>query len=775
MSHRILIIEDDQHFAAQLKELFEFHGHVALHAATGPAGIEMAEESHPDLLIVDLMLPEVHGIRVLEEIRVSDVGRDVPALLMSAVYKNESLFTRDMKRLGVLGFLSKPFSLIDLGRKVNGILAEPTGGRERTRALRGLSARRPDKDSATGTHYSLSTGTDAPKARPDWDRQTASAPVVPPDRGPSPAPQDGPADSGRLDAQGYVRLLVHLFHSHASGRLHLHTEPSDKTTYFLNGYPVWVQTRPVAFLEWLKAEGLVSDAVAETLRRDSEPDWNPSSALVAQGVVAVEDVPPLLEGWVAHEVRGGLSHSGTYSFEHVDDFSGLIPVFEVNPLRQIWQAVRQLDLATLERELSELAGQGREIGRTRTFNRLFGYLGTTPGLRSLGEHLLRPRSLDDVRAQFADDREDVTRCLWLLISAGLVALADAAPTSSAGGRTKSGGPSRSTSARSQAPSRGTKSAVETDRHGRQVVDSVRRAPSPGVGDTPVARIARDYVTRMELTHYEFLGVAPTVTLEEIDEAYRALAPAYRLRNLGVDVQSETRRQAKELLTRLVQAFGELSDPARRLRYDGLLARAARGGRRPGGQVSRPAAGVPKPKVRRQAGSGAQLNPLHGYPGRESDHRLRLEAGRLGPTVLNEWTGARDFIKSGEFVEAYSILQGLRSSLPSEPGLLADMAWCRLNLGNPLDPRNIDKALEWVRLAEAFELGHADVVEVHARIMVGSDDDEGAIRAFKRALKRRPELTWAKTELENRQSREKKDASSTGLFGGLFGKGKGGRR
>ncbi len=771
MSHRILIIEDDQHFAAQLKELLEFHGHVALHAATGPAGIEMARESHPDLLIVDLMLPEVHGIRVLEEIRVSDDGRDVPAILMSAVYKNESLFTRDMKRLGVLEFLSKPFSLIDLGRKVNGILAEPGAGRERTRALRGLSARRPTKDTATGTHYSLSTGMEAPKARPDWDRETGSAPAASMDRAPAGAPADGPEDSGRLDAQGYVRLLVHLFHSHGSGRLDLHTQSADQTIYFLNGYPVWVQTRPGAFLRWLQDEGLVSAAVAENLRRAANADWNPSDALVRQRVVAAEDVPPLMEGWVAHEVRDGLTHTGTYSFEHVDDFAGMIPVFEVNPLREIWQAVRQLDLAKIEHELNELAGSGREIGRTRTFNRLFGYLGTTPGLRSLGEHLLRPRRLDEVRAQFSDDAEDVSRCLWLLISAGLVALADAAPTSRSAGRSRSGGAKRVISGRTRAP---TGSPVETRRYGREAVDAVRRAPSPGADDTPVARIARDYVTRMELDHYEFLRVARSASLEEIDEAYRTLAPAYRLRNLGVEVQGETRRQAKELLTRLVQAFGELSDPVRRPRYDALLDRAARGGRRPAGVVSRPMAGVPKPRERRPVGPAAHLNPLHGYPGRESNHRLKLQSGRIGIDLLSQWTAARDFMKTSEFVEAYSILEALRSSLPSEPGVLADMAWCRLNIGKPSDPRNIDKALEWVRLAEAFQLGHEDVIEVHARIMVGSEDDEGAIRALKRALKRRPELTWAKTELQARESREKKDVASTGLFGGLFGKGKGGR-
>ena len=766
MGHRILIVEDDQHFAAQLKELFEFHGHVVLLALTGPTGIEMAAESQPDLILVDLMLPEVHGIRVLEEIRVSDVGRDVPAILMSAVYKNESLFTRDMKRLGVLAFLSKPFSIIDLGRKVNGILAEPGAGRERTRTLRGLAARRPDKDSETGTHYSLSTGMDAPKARPDWDRVTASAPGVAEERGPAGDPGVGPPDDGRLDAQRYVFLLTHLFHSHASGRLDLHTHRADQTIYFLNGYPVWVSSDGGSFVAWLEDEGHVSADEAAALNRRAGPDWSPASALLAEGSVTAEDVSAVMEAWVAHEVRDGITHTGTYLFQHVDDFSGMIPVYEVNPLREIWEAVRGLDRGFLERELNELAGNGREIGRTRTFNRLFGYIGTTPALRSLGEHLLRPRSLDDVRAQFPDDEGDVTRCLWLLVSAGLVALSDPPPTS---GRTKSAAaPPQPPASRARRPA----SQAQPRRTGREAADPRPRQPAVGADDTPVALISRDYVTRMELDHYAFLGVSREATSEEIDAAYRTRAPAYRLRNLGVEVQGDTRRQAKELLSRLVEAFGELSDPVRRVRYDALLDRAASTGHRPAHAVSRPS----NPAAPSKAARPGQIDALAGYPGTESGHRLSLQSGRLGSGLLTQWTEARAAMKAGDFRRAFATLEELRSSLPSEAGLLADMAWCRLNLGRPGDPRTIDKALEWVQLAEAFELGHPDVVEVHARIMVGTDDDAATIRAMKRVLKARPNLTWAKSELRKREARDqKKDTPASGLFGGLFGKGKGGRR
>lgn len=768
MGRRILIIEDDQHFAGQLKELFEFHGHRPLHAASGPDGIAMAKEQRPDLILVDVMLPQVHGIRVLEEIRVSEGGADVPALLMSAVYKNESLFSRDMKRLGVLAFMSKPFSLIDLGRKVNGILAEPEAGRARTRELRGLTgARSRASETSTGTHYSISTGTNAPTARPDFDEQVATGPIQV--GRPSPGAAQGPPDDGNLSPQRYIALLTHLFHSHASGRLELHLMSGDQVIYFLNGYPVWVETSAGALVSWLEDEGIITEKVAARLLRDAGPDWNPADALVRVGAVAPDDMPALMEGWIAQEVRAGIRHLGSYTFQATDDFAGMIPVYEVNPIREVWEAVQALDIGPLRDEVATLAKTGREIGRTRTFNRLFGYVATTPTLRSLGEHLLRPRSLQEVRSRFGAEEADVTRCLWLLISAGLVALSDAAPTSRAAGRPRTGGVHKRPAPERPAPQ---KRQPETRRFGKTTVDQLRRAS--GADDTPVARIARDYVTRMELDHYEFLGVHRGATAEEIDVAYRELAPAYRLRNLGTEVQGETRRQAKELLSRLVTAFGELSDPARRKRYDALLDRASKLGRRPAGTVSRPMA--TKPVAPAQPLKGAHIDPLTGYPSKDSDHRLGLQSGRLGSHVLGRWRLARSTMAGGDFRRAFAMLEELRTSLPSEPGLLADMAWCRLNLGAPGDVRTIDKALEWVQLAEAFEMGHPDVVEVHARIMVRAEDDSAAVRALRRVLKSRPELTWAKTELKRREARATSASDEGGgLFGGLFGRGKGGRR
>ena len=67
MTHRILSVEDDKHFAAQLKELFDYHGLEARVAVTGTGGIEDFERFGADLVLIDVMLPQVHGLRVLED------------------------------------------------------------------------------------------------------------------------------------------------------------------------------------------------------------------------------------------------------------------------------------------------------------------------------------------------------------------------------------------------------------------------------------------------------------------------------------------------------------------------------------------------------------------------------------------------------------------------------------------------------------------------------------------------------------------------------------
>ena len=216
MSSRILIVEDDRSFALQVKEVVDKHGHTALVAATGPAGIEMFERHKPDLLLVDVMLPGMTGIQVIERVRQLDSGDDVPILLMSAMYRSKDFFRDDMERLHLLEFLPKPFSLIDFGRRMDALLGEPAKGRDQVRELAGRGGRgsAPGEEKASASSLA---------ARPSHPRAATDHTV---------SKSDGsPFETDALTPDRYVQLVSTLF-----GHKGLHTSTPARTGYESSRY-----------------------------------------------------------------------------------------------------------------------------------------------------------------------------------------------------------------------------------------------------------------------------------------------------------------------------------------------------------------------------------------------------------------------------------------------------------------------------------------------------------------------------------------------------------
>lgn len=114
----ILIIEDDDHIAEGLKLNLNLVGHQATIAADGVSGLRMWKEKKPDLIVLDIMLPGIDGLSILQSIRLED--ERLPILILSA--KGD---TRDrIKGLsyGVDDYLSKPFNLEEFLLRVERLL-----------------------------------------------------------------------------------------------------------------------------------------------------------------------------------------------------------------------------------------------------------------------------------------------------------------------------------------------------------------------------------------------------------------------------------------------------------------------------------------------------------------------------------------------------------------------------------------------------------------------------------------------------------------------------
>ena len=81
---RILLIDDEPDTVAAIGQLLRARGYSVVTAANGTDGLKQADEAPPDLVIVDLMLPDVDGWRICQRLRMSDTCSGVPILVLSA-------------------------------------------------------------------------------------------------------------------------------------------------------------------------------------------------------------------------------------------------------------------------------------------------------------------------------------------------------------------------------------------------------------------------------------------------------------------------------------------------------------------------------------------------------------------------------------------------------------------------------------------------------------------------------------------------------------------
>ena len=117
MTH-VLIVEDNRDLAMGLRNNLEIEGYDVHLARDGEAGLEAARMGGVDLIVLDLMLPELDGFRVLHVLR--EEGNSVPVLILTA-RGEEADKVRGLK-LGADDYVTKPFGLLELLARVESLL-----------------------------------------------------------------------------------------------------------------------------------------------------------------------------------------------------------------------------------------------------------------------------------------------------------------------------------------------------------------------------------------------------------------------------------------------------------------------------------------------------------------------------------------------------------------------------------------------------------------------------------------------------------------------------
>jgi DNA-binding response OmpR family regulator len=115
----IAIIEDDLAIAQMYRLKFEAEGYKVEIAENGKLGLELCEQMKPDLVLLDLMMPEMNGDEMLEKMRGTDWGKDIKVIILTNVGEQEA--PEKLKSLHVRGYVVKaemtPKQVAELAKK----------------------------------------------------------------------------------------------------------------------------------------------------------------------------------------------------------------------------------------------------------------------------------------------------------------------------------------------------------------------------------------------------------------------------------------------------------------------------------------------------------------------------------------------------------------------------------------------------------------------------------------------------------------------------------
>lgn len=126
---RVLIVDDDPEMVLVLGLLMKVNGITALTATGGVEGLEKVRADKPDVILLDIMMPDMDGYEVIKELRSEKSTKEIPVIFITA--RTDEEYKERAENLGADGYVTKPYerdSLMETIRQVAGSRTTPSGG-----------------------------------------------------------------------------------------------------------------------------------------------------------------------------------------------------------------------------------------------------------------------------------------------------------------------------------------------------------------------------------------------------------------------------------------------------------------------------------------------------------------------------------------------------------------------------------------------------------------------------------------------------------------------
>ena len=118
---RILLIDDHKTVFRLLEAIVRIKGYKLLYADCGQQGIVAAREEQPDLILLDVMMPDLDGFKVCQYLKESEETKHIPVMFLTARGAEDDLALG--RKAGADGFMTKPFQTMEVLNQVEKILS----------------------------------------------------------------------------------------------------------------------------------------------------------------------------------------------------------------------------------------------------------------------------------------------------------------------------------------------------------------------------------------------------------------------------------------------------------------------------------------------------------------------------------------------------------------------------------------------------------------------------------------------------------------------------
>ncbi len=125
MKKKVLIVEDNELNMKLFHDLLDAHGYATIETRSGVEAVELARKHHPDLILMDIQLPEVSGLEVIQWIKDDEELKRIPVIAITAyAMKGDE---EKIRQGGCEAYLSKPIAVVKFLETVRNYIGDSRG------------------------------------------------------------------------------------------------------------------------------------------------------------------------------------------------------------------------------------------------------------------------------------------------------------------------------------------------------------------------------------------------------------------------------------------------------------------------------------------------------------------------------------------------------------------------------------------------------------------------------------------------------------------------